>query len=421
MTEAEWLACQDPGPMLLFLGRSADPRKLRLFAVACVRRLSHLLDDERSRQALDVAEQYADRGKKGPPSRKELRQAELQAWRVGHALNGGPDTARYNAAQAATEAAAYNAAGAARRSAEYAAHVVFPAAGPQWVEEHAAQASLLRCIFGNPWRPTTPDPAWLTPDVASLAAAAYHEQILAAGTLDAARLAVLADALEEAGCTEQALLAHLHLPGPHVRGCWAVDLLLAEQRGFRVEMPLDLRRDFADVYAYVKDRVRTFDPTNNRGPGKGGLVKQIDVGFECDQSAWVAVVFDTRPDAECDGEWTGYIEERNELARPHWLQALKTLVKRGIWLILPNGSRMEIPAVGSAQGRYEQFGEVLGEMIKAVLLQARADGVFAVLPKATDCELFVDHFNGTYGWPGYESRRQENVAEQGTAADRLGE
>jgi hypothetical protein len=414
MTEAEWLASQDPGPMLVFLGRKADSRKLRLFAVACVRRLSRLLDDERSRRALDVAEQFADRGKKGPPSRKELRQTELEAWRVGHALNGGPDSARYNAAEAATEAAAYNAVGAARRSAEHITLGVFPVPGLRQTEERAAQASLLLCVFGNPWRPTTPDPAWLTPAVTSLAAAAYNERTLPAATLEVARLAVLADALEEAGCTEQALLDHLRLPGPHVRGCWAVDLLLAEKRAVQGAMPLDLRRDCADIYAYVKDRIRTFDPTNNRGPGKGGPVKQIDVGYECDQSAWVVVVFDTRPDAEWDGEWTGYIEERNELARPHWLQALKTLVKRSISLILPDGSRMEIPAVGSAQARYEQFGEVLGEMIKAVLLQARADGVFASLPKAADCELGVEHFNGAYGWPAYESRRQENLAEPGT-------
>jgi hypothetical protein len=365
-----------------------------------------------------VAEQYADRGKKGPPSRKELRQAELEAWRVVHALNGGGDSARYNAAQAATEAATYNAAGAARRCAEYAAHAVFATTGPRQAEERAAQASLLRCVFGNPWRPASPDPAWLTPAVASLAAAAYNERTLPAVTLDAARLAVLSDALEEAGCTEQAFLDHLRLPGPHVRGCWAVDLLLAEKRALRGEMPLDLRRDFADIYAYVKDRVRTLDLTNNHGPGKGGQVKVIDVGYECDQSAWVVVVFDTRPDAEPDGEWTLYIEERNELPRPHWLQALKTVVKRGITLILPNGSPMEIPAVGSAQGRYEQFGGVLGEMIKAVLLQARADGVFAALPKAADCELVVEHFNGAYGWSAYESRREENMVEQDAAADR---
>jgi hypothetical protein len=61
--------------------------------------------------------------------------------------------------------------------------------------------------------------------VVRLAQAAYEERSLPEGTLDNARLAVLADALEEAGCTDDGLLGHLRGPGPHVRGCHAVDLL----------------------------------------------------------------------------------------------------------------------------------------------------------------------------------------------------
>jgi hypothetical protein len=177
-------------------------------------------------------------------------------------------------------------------------------------------------------------------------------------------------------------------------------------------LEVDLRRDFVDISAYLAERVRSFDPTSNHGPGKGGALKRIDVGYECDQWAWVAVVFDTRPDAKPDGEWTGYIEDRNVLERPHWLQALEALVKRGLSLILPNGSRMELPAVGSADGRYRQFAKVLGEMLRRLLLQARADGVFAELPRAVDCELGVEHFNGAYGWPAYKDRGVENRAEQ---------
>jgi hypothetical protein len=228
MTEAEWLVCEDPRPMLELLGRKADSRKLRLFAAACARRLSHLLDDERSRRALELAERYADRGKKGPPSRNELRQAELEAWRVAHAMNNGPDYSRYNAARSAMEAAASTPLRAAQGAAEHAAHAV-SAPRPQRSKERAAQADLLRCVFGNPWRPSTLNPAWLTPAVVSLAAAAYNERNLPAGTLDANRLAVLADALEDAGCTDADLLSHLRSPGPHVRGCWAVDLLLGKE------------------------------------------------------------------------------------------------------------------------------------------------------------------------------------------------
>jgi hypothetical protein len=64
--------------------------------------------------------------------------------------------------------------------------------------------------------------------VTSLAAGAYEERSLPSGHLDPLRLAVLADALEEAGCADGGLLGHLRAPGPHVRGCWALDLILGQ-------------------------------------------------------------------------------------------------------------------------------------------------------------------------------------------------
>jgi hypothetical protein len=69
---------------------------------------------------------------------------------------------------------------------------------------------------------------WNDGTVVKLAEAAYQDRRLLGGTLDGNRLAVLADALEEAGCGEKNLLGHLRGPGPHVRGCWALDLLLAK-------------------------------------------------------------------------------------------------------------------------------------------------------------------------------------------------
>jgi hypothetical protein len=94
--------------------------------------------------------------------------------------------------------------------------------------ERAAHAHLLHCIFGNPFRPLTVSPAWQSPQVVALAQAAYEERELPAGTLDLARLAVLADVLEEAGCTGADILNQCRQPGVHVRGCWVVDLLLGK-------------------------------------------------------------------------------------------------------------------------------------------------------------------------------------------------
>ena len=98
--------------------------------------------------------------------------------------------------------------------------------------EEFAQANLVRCVFGNPFRPKPAvEPGWLAWNggvVASLAGRIYDERQLPLGTLDAGQLAVLADALEDAGATDAGLLAHLRSPGPHVRGCFALDLLLGE-------------------------------------------------------------------------------------------------------------------------------------------------------------------------------------------------
>jgi hypothetical protein len=84
-------------------------------------------------------------------------------------------------------------------------------------------------IFGNPSQPGAFDLSWRTPMLPSLAQAAYKERELPSGHLDNARLAVLADALEESGCSEEAILSHLRSSGPHVRGCWALDLILGKQ------------------------------------------------------------------------------------------------------------------------------------------------------------------------------------------------
>lgn len=98
--------------------------------------------------------------------------------------------------------------------------------------ECGVHCALVRDIFGNPFRPPPRiDAAWLAGNdgtVKRLAEAAYEHRSLPDGTLDLARLAVLADALEDAGCTDAELLGHLRTKGPHVRGCFAVDAVLGK-------------------------------------------------------------------------------------------------------------------------------------------------------------------------------------------------
>ena len=98
--------------------------------------------------------------------------------------------------------------------------------------ELGALCGLVRELFGNPFRPVSLAPAilaWNDAAVVHLARAAYDERHLPEGTLDNGRLAVLADALEEAGCTDADILGHCRSGGEHVRGCWVVDLLLGKE------------------------------------------------------------------------------------------------------------------------------------------------------------------------------------------------
>ena len=88
-------------------------------------------------------------------------------------------------------------------------------------EERKVQAALVRDIFGDSFPPPAFDPSWQTPDVAAIARGIYEDR-----SFD--RMPILADALEEAGCDNPAILGHCRGPGPHVRGCWALDLVLGK-------------------------------------------------------------------------------------------------------------------------------------------------------------------------------------------------
>jgi hypothetical protein len=231
MTEAEWLACSDPRPMLdEFWGRSRD-RKLRLFACACVRRVWDLLADPRSRMAVEVAERFAD----GGASWAELRVAFNAAWAAGHGLTGHASVAE----AAALECASHDSFAAARNASLAVAQAVvwyaprrppgggdvYDALADALAAAQADQCALLRDLIGNPFRPEklpTSVLAWNEGTVVRLAGAIY-----AGGRWN--ELPLLADALEEAGCGIPAVLSHCRGGGEHVRGCWVVDWLLGKE------------------------------------------------------------------------------------------------------------------------------------------------------------------------------------------------
>ena len=222
MTEAKWLACTDPQKMLEFLRGKVSGRRLRLFAVACCRRTWDLLNDERYRKAVETSERFAD----GVATRQELRDAHAFIDAICALAADGhfDDVVVYYCLTAVCDATAeqpdfassccWNAHQAIYRQAEDRSGVA--------EAESGRQCDFLHDIFGNPFRPVTVEPRWRTPGLVALARTIYEGR-----TFD--RMPVLADALEEAGCSDTDILAHCREPGEHVRGCWVLDRLLGRE------------------------------------------------------------------------------------------------------------------------------------------------------------------------------------------------
>jgi hypothetical protein len=233
LTEAEWLASDDPGRMLEWLTRygRASERKLRLFACACLRRIWDRLDDALSRRAVEVAEVIVDcvPAERLPASLDKMYRSASRG-RSQAVIPSGPAWAVLS--PGAAQAACYTDYHVAVRVAGGVIHrrcVRDHSGAPRRSEpvyadphafavERAAHALLLRDIVGNPFRPRNIAPKWQTAAVVGLAEQIHQDET-------PQRLTELADVLEVVGCDAE-ILAHLRGPGPHVRGYWVVDLLL---------------------------------------------------------------------------------------------------------------------------------------------------------------------------------------------------
>ncbi len=234
MTEAEWLAGTDPQKLLEYLQDRASERKLRLFAVACCRQFDGLPDEE-TELAVNLAESFSD----GLVSKEAVVTAQDSLYQLYRTV--GPDQRYLVSYHACETRSPINAVGVAegvirgQAAARYFAdtvkeewHVIFSSVQK---EQGLALTTILREIFGNLFRPASLHSAWLAwhdATLPKLAQAIYDERDLPSGHLDTTRMAILADALEDAGCTDETILSHCCGAGPHVRGCWVVDLLLGK-------------------------------------------------------------------------------------------------------------------------------------------------------------------------------------------------
>jgi hypothetical protein len=217
VTEADWLACDNPNfAVAVVRAKNPSRRKARLAAAAGLRHFWPELSAVQ-RRAVEAAERYAD---------GESFYHEMQA-----------TTVRIASGQVGTLAWAV-----ARVTHRVAAEALWPATcvflpvvdsspvytnppfpdGRAFAERSRPMLDIFRCVYGNPFRPTAVAPGWRTTAVLGLARAVYDGRAFD-------RLPILADALEDAGCDHPAMLAHCRDGGPHVRGCWVIDGILGRK------------------------------------------------------------------------------------------------------------------------------------------------------------------------------------------------
>jgi hypothetical protein len=203
MTEAEWLQSDEPWDMLEFLrGSSGMKRKRRLLACACCRLVWDQLSTDAWRIAVEVAERTVD----AAATSHELRAAAEAA------KNSSAEMWDFRPNQAAAFATHYDVSHS--NTLAVVLHISILDGGHR-------TGALIRDLF-NPFRTGQLDSHWLTSNVIDLAKTIYDDRAFD-------RLPILADALMDAGCSDEQILNHCRSDGPHVRGCWVVDRILGKE------------------------------------------------------------------------------------------------------------------------------------------------------------------------------------------------
>lgn len=214
MNEEEWLACHEPLMMIRHVRGNISPRKLRLFACACFRRVWDFLPED-DRRLVEITERLADEDGMLEETRTAVEVSPKWTDCLTH-LN--VDRVARASADRTREVAWFSV---------YIAEGVSPfkiqkfddEANRRSEVERSAQVELFRDLVGNPFRPLVVESTWLTSEVIALAREIYDERAFD-------RLPQLVTALEQQGCLLEDLIGHCREGGEHARGCWVVDGLL---------------------------------------------------------------------------------------------------------------------------------------------------------------------------------------------------
>ena len=229
MTEAEWDGCAGPGADVGVPGRKGERTQIPATGLRLLP--AHLAPHDGPAEPRRRRRRRAVRGRAGEPRTLEAVQVAAEAariaaraddngydyyWSIAAAAACGPGDAVAGAIEAALEAAKQD---GANRAGGYVG------AGIVGNVERRCQAALLRDVFGPlAFRRVALDPSWLAwndGSVRKMSQAVHDDRAFD-------RLLLLADALEDSGCTDAGVLSHCRNGGEHVRGCWVVDLLLGK-------------------------------------------------------------------------------------------------------------------------------------------------------------------------------------------------
>ena len=178
---------------------------------------------------------------------------------------------------------------------------------------------------------------------------------------------------------------------------------------------VDLRKDASLLRETLRRCATRYSVGHDSGVGRPYYppVTRIDFVFSLGDGTsvpWVYLNLDTKAGSEPDGSPTHPLFELIE--HPEWGMIYHYLVDNDdhrMKLIMPNGKQAECNA--------EEFGQIVGDLLVQSLKEARDQNVLLELPKAPRCEMGVEEYGGGYGWPTYEQRGSENLAEQSFALD----
>ena len=209
MTEVEWLKSDDPSMILDFIRENMTERKLRLVICAACRRHWNIVTKDVFREAVAVAERYANGLATNEERERACRATEYKVQRRSH-VSPQPYLRAFHDASCSD---------AVLSESDWRWRVLsLLGRRPVIVETH-----LVRDIFGNPFREVKFDPAWRTDTAVALARQMYDSREFTA-------MPILADALQDAGCDSDDILNHCRdASATHVRGCWVVDLVLGKE------------------------------------------------------------------------------------------------------------------------------------------------------------------------------------------------